>query len=369
MAKYSIEKTWVIQILFNVQEGGNEMNAVQLPVQNPPLKGFLRWAYTLSITSAHKQTIPWYYSNFIQLHCNKKFLVDGRQYYVDFFRGQANELNFNNPFLLTCSVNYTLLDNLALKDWTKFYADQIRNDYYCIVFLDESKISSSASYQKEPFPHHLLLYGFDWKEEIFYASMFNKMGVYCNLEISFREFQDALHSMRNLIKENFSSDHHTYFYKYMPHSYHFDKKSVINQLREYMNGETHLNRINRNFNEEAFGIKIYEYLQMYYEAVEYKDPRLCDRNDVRHLHVLWEHKKMMSERIEYLIDEGIIPYDKELVEGYKDITKKAMKLRDQYIRHEIREDREMFERIRLRLDQFQHDEPILLHKLISLLDG
>ncbi|MWV43349.1 hypothetical protein GRF59_06855 [Paenibacillus sp. HJL G12] len=347
------------------------MNAVQLPVLNPPLKSFLRWAYTLSITSAHKETVPWYYSNFIQLSCTKKFLEDGRQCYVDFFRGKPNELNFNNPFLLTCSVNYTILESLSLESWPQFFADQIRRSYYCIVFLDESRLSPAASYQKEPFPHHLFLYGFDWNERVFYASMFDSTGVYRNLEISFQEFTDAILSMRQLLQENREADHHTYFYKYEPHSpYPFDKRAVIDQLRDYLNGETRLNRINYNPDEnEAFGVRVYDYLQMYYDAVQDNDPRLGSRNDVRHLHVLWEHKKMMGERIEYLVDEGIIPYDEELVEGYKDLTKRALKLRDQYIRHQIRADPEMFERLRLRFNQFRDEEPVLMQKLITLLEG
>ncbi|MFE4572502.1 hypothetical protein [Paenibacillus chitinolyticus] len=347
------------------------MNAVQLPLSNPPLKGFLRWGYTLSITSGHAVTIPWFYSNFIQLSCTKKFLEDGRQCYVDFFRGQPNELNFNNPFLLTCNVNYTFLENLALDDWPKFFADQIRNGYYCIVFLDESKLSPAACYQQEPFPHHLFLYGFNLEERVFYASMFDHTGVYRNLEISFEEFLDAVNSMKKLLKEGQTSDHHTYFYKYEPEfHYPFDKVAVIDQLRDYLNGETRLNRINYNPDEnEAFGIRVYDYLQMYYDAVEQNDPRLGMRNDVRHLHLLWEHKKMMSDRIEYLVNEGIIPYDEELAEGYKDLAKRAMKLRDQYIRHEIREDKEVFERLRLRFNQFRDEEPVLLQKLIALLEG
>lgn len=108
---------------------------------------------------------------------------------------------------------------------------------------------------------------------------------------------------------------------------------------------------------------------MYFDAVESNDSRLGDRSDVRHLHVLWEHKKMMSERIDYLVAEGIIPYDEELAAGYRDITKRAMKLRDQYIRHEIRADKDVFERLRLRFDQFRKEEPVLLQKLIALLEG
>lgn len=346
------------------------MNAVQLPLSNPPLKGFLRWAYTLSITSNDPVTTPWYYSNFVQLSCTKTFLEDGSQCYVDFFRGKPNELNFNNPFLLTCAVNYTILEHLALEDWPKFIADQIRSGYYCIVFIDEARLSTAASYQKEPFPHHLFLHGFNWDERVFYVSMFDHTGVYRNLEISFEEFLDAVHSMRQLLQENLAADHHTYFYKYEPHSsYPFDKIAVIDQLRDYINGETRLNRINYNPDrDEAFGIKVYDYLQMYYDAIEHNDPRLGVRNDVRHLHVIWEHKKMMSDRIAYLVDEGIIPYDEELVEGYKDIAKRAMKLRDQYIRHEFRRDQGMFERLRLRFEQFRNEEPILIRKLITLLE-
>ncbi|WP_068617673.1 hypothetical protein [Paenibacillus tuaregi] len=347
------------------------MNAVQLPVLNPPLKGFLRWAYTLSITSAHEETIPWYYSNFIQLSCTKKFLEHGSHCYMDFFRGKPNELNFNNPFLLTCSVNYTIMESLAMDNWPRFFADQIKSGYYCIVFLDESKLSPAPYYQKEPFPHHLFIYGFDWDESLFYVSMFDYTGVYRNLQIPFQEFIEAVQSMRHLLRDNVTADHHTYFFKYEPHSpYPFDKTAVLDQLRDYINGENHLNRINYNTDDvEAFGIKVYDYLQMYYDAVESSDPRLDSRSDVRHLHVLWEHKKMMSERIAYLVEEEIIPYDEELVEGYKDITKRAMKLRDQYIRHEIREDKEVFERLRLRFNQFREEEPALLRKLIAMLEA
>ena len=167
--------------------------------------------------------------------------------------------------------------------------------------------------------------------------------------------------MRHLLKEKLTADHHTYFYKYEPHSpYPFDKTAAIDQLRDYLNGETRLNRINYNSdNEEAFGIKVYDYLRLYYDAAEGNDSRLGDRNDVRHLHVLWEHKN--DERADRILGgRGIIPYDEELVAGYKDITKRAMKLRDQYIRHELREDHEMFDRLRLRFDEFQNEEPVLL---------
>lgn len=345
------------------------MNTVQLPIVNPPLKGFLRWAYTLSITSSYEETKPWYYSNFIQLSCNKDFLENSTQFYVDFFRGKPNELNYNNPFLLTCAVNYVILDHLHIDDFPKFFADLIRSRYYCVVFIDESRLSLAASYQKEPFPHHLLLYGFDWEQEIFYASMFDNQGIYRNVQIPFQEIKEAVHSMQQLLDNKRTFDHHTYLYKCIPHSsYTFDKTAAVDQLRDYINGETHLNRINYNFDQdEAFGIKIYDYLQLYFDAVERDDSRLVRRNDVRHLHVLWEHKQLMSERIGYLIDEGVIPYDEELVQGFKDISNRAKKLRDQYIRHEIRYDREVFPRLKLRFEQFREEEPILLQKLIALL--
>ncbi|MGP3785108.1 hypothetical protein [Paenibacillus sp. 1A_MP2] len=254
--------------------------------------------------------------------------------------------------------------------WPQFFADQIRSGYYCVVFLDEAQLPPAAAYQKEPFPHHLFLYGFDWDKRIFDASMFDHTGVYRNLQISFTDFQDAIHSMRHLLREGLTADHHTYFYKYEPHSpYPFDRIVALDQLHDYLNGETHLNRINYNPDQEqAFGLDVYDYLQMYYDAVESNDPRLGERNDVRHLHVLWEHKKMMSERIGYLVDEGIIPYDEQLVNGYQDITTRAMKLRDQYIRHEIRKDNEIFAKVRLRLEQFRKEEPVLLQRLISFLE-
>ncbi|WP_010500871.1 hypothetical protein [Paenibacillus elgii] len=70
------------------------MNRYQLPLQPPPIKGFLRWAYTLSITHNYEETLPWYYTNFIQMSCTKHFLEKRRTFFFDFFPGQAERAEF-----------------------------------------------------------------------------------------------------------------------------------------------------------------------------------------------------------------------------------------------------------------------------------
>ena len=132
---------------------GNQMNAFQLPVVNPPLKGFCGGPIHFpSPASMKKRSLGF---TAILSSCSAKTFWRTAGSTILIFRGKPNELNFNNPFLLTCSVNYTLLESLALDVWPKFFADQIQNGYYCVVFLDESRLSPAASYQREPFPHHL----------------------------------------------------------------------------------------------------------------------------------------------------------------------------------------------------------------------
>ncbi|WP_253735909.1 hypothetical protein [Paenibacillus sp. FJAT-26967] len=340
----------------------------QLPVSTPPLKGFLRWAYTLSITSSYSQTLPWYYSNFIQLSCTKRFLEDGIQCFVDFHRGQPNELNFNNPFLITCCVNYSILSNLSLDSLIEFFVHQIRNEYYCIVFLDESRLSVSASFEQEPFPHHLFLYGYDTDERVFHASMFDKTGVYRNLTITFDEFRNAIQSMRTLLENNETGDHHTYLYQFKDGIYKFDHTAVKDQLKDYLNSENHINRINFNGQNLVYGLEIYDYLKLYYEAVRDGNPSLVWQNDIRHLHVLWEHKMVMSERISYMIGNGIIGQDEILVDGYKKLTHQAMLLRDHYIRHSMRPDASIFDRVSGKLQEFKEQEAHYLEKLLRQLE-
>ncbi|MCZ8520438.1 MULTISPECIES: hypothetical protein [Paenibacillus] len=347
------------------------MSSVKLPISNPPLKGFLRWAYTLAITSAHEETKPWYYTNFIQMGCTKRFLEERIECFYDFFRGIPNELNFNNPYLLTSALNYDVLSGMDGRAVTGFVRGQLEKGYYPIVFLDESRLPTAAAYQGDPFPHHLMMHGYDDGEEVVYATMFDRQQIFREVAISYGDLRQAVDSMLRLIAEGKASDHGTYLYRYHAEQlYRYDPVCAADAVRDYLGSVTHVNRMNYNTDDLVYGLETYDYLQRYYQAEEEGDPALLSRRSTRHLHLLWEHKKTMSERLRYWESMGWIAPDPLLLEGFDLLTRRSQQLRDRYIRYGITQnDAALYGVLKSRLGEFKAEEERLFARLLELLEA
>ncbi|NEW04851.1 hypothetical protein GK047_02305 [Paenibacillus sp. SYP-B3998] len=350
------------------------MDAFQLPVMNPPIRGYLRWAYLLSITSRYEKTLPWYHSNFIQLSCTKYFLEDKIEYFFDFYRGIPNELNYNNPFLLTCSVNYDILSFLKQQDdIISFFVNQIRSGYYCVAFLDESRIPHSSTYKNEAvpsFPHHVLLYGYDANARTFQIAMFDQSFIYRMLELSFDDFFEAYQSMNNLIVSKERADHHSYFYKFDDSKhYEFDKTVVVSQIKDYLASETTCNRINYNAYDLAFGLEVYEYLKKFLWALKENNPSLASRPVLRTIHVLLEHKKLMVDRIKYMEEIGVMKRDEELLKGFEELTAKVEVIRNNLIRGIRRPGTDIIPKVVAEVDNIREKEEVLMTRLLQQLEA
>ncbi|MDB5056337.1 MAG: hypothetical protein JWM44_4387 [Bacilli bacterium] len=342
------------------------MNTIKLPLAVPPLKGFLSWAYTLSITGLHEETLPWYYCNFIQMSCSKKFLETQTECQYNFARGTPREMNSNNPFIKTCSFNYELYSHLDANGIMEMLIEQIKKGYYIALFVDESKISHCYNYYKiDFFPHHVLLSGFDLNERIFDVSMFRN-GIYGTYATSFDELTHAISSMKMATAEDPNKDHHSHFLKYFHGTqYIFDKKAITNQLKDYLNSESNLNIINFNTTDEAYGLETYSALKQYFVALKEDNPNLVVRRGQRHFHLLLEHKNAMVNRIKYLIEKEIIPQDNDLVQGYQEQANKAESLRNLMVRRPVKE---TLDKVIASMDYFREQETVWMNRLLSYLE-
>lgn len=343
------------------------MNSVKLPIAVPPIRGFLSWAYTLSITSQYEKTLPWYYCNFIQMSCTKNFLENRTECQYNFARGTPREMNSNNPFLKTCTFNYELYSHLDANGIVEMLIEQIRKGYYIVLFVDESKISHCFYYQKQEFiPHHILISGFDLNEKSFDVSMFKNM-IYGTYPTSFEEVINAVASMLTTAESNRDADHHSHFLQlYKDTQYIFDKKAIINQLKDYLNSESNLNIINYNTSEEVYGLETYDALKKYFVALKEDNPNLVVRRGLRHFHLILEHKNVMVNRIKYLTSNGIMSQDDELIQGYQELANKAESLRNLMVR---RPNKETLDKVIAAMDYFRENEAIWMTRLLGYLEG
>lgn len=305
---------------------------MKLPICKPPIVGLLRWAHTLGITSSYADTLPWFYSNFIQLSGNRHFIENGEEFFLDFYRGGRTEFDHNNPFLLSRKLGADVFRMLGLKSMSSFCVEALEEGYYPDVFIEEQWIPHSHAFGSYQLPHHLLIYGYDFGKH-FYCQGFDKFGIYGNHMVSFDDLDRAYSSLSDLILSGKVREQGTYLFQFDPnYRYRFDLRSVVNQLQDYLHADTDENRINRNPEQDVLGIELYDCLLKYFDYVRREDPALKRRADLRQLHILWEHKKTMVDRLDYMKREGYVSGLDELVAAYKKVAQKAMTMRNLYLR-------------------------------------
>ncbi|OPH47993.1 hypothetical protein BC351_39075 [Paenibacillus ferrarius] len=338
-----------------------------LQVTQPPIFGLLRWAYTLNITSSYEKTLPWFYSNFIQMYGNKHFLQQNKEFYFDFYRGGRWEFNNNNPYLLSHNTGMDLLQHLR-SGITELAIDFINQEYYPVLYIDEYYISYSFAYQSLHLPHHLMIYGYDDDRKIFHTMAFGKKGSFSKHEVSFKEVETAFQSMFRFIMNEGYKDEQTYFFKFNhDYEYSLDLTLIKNQLRDYVESKTSENTINRNTDNDAYGLETYDYLQLYFEACSRKDPNLFNRQDVRQLHILYEHKKIMVDRINYLTEKGCMSRAEKIRDGYKALIDQSFLLRHSIMKARSKKEEYPYAQMFNQFDSMKNQEQQLLEALIDLL--
>jgi hypothetical protein len=288
-----------------------------LPISIPPLLGFLSWAYTLAITHAHEETCDWLYTNFVLLACNTDYLEPGKEFTLDFWRGGQNEMLGHNPFLEVRAVGYE--DFLSLRDsLVPNLIKAIDQNFYPMVFVDETFLPYSSTFGGGKFyPHHTLLYGYDTQENAFHVLGFGSIGAgdvfgrFGPQRVSFRELSAAANGMRVALEQRRIEEQLSYFLRLkklgldkIPPSFSFDLDVLRRSLTDYLEGHSYVGRLNHNLHSTVIGLRVYEQLDRYFLLAE--EGRMgADREDVRHLHILEDHKRLMVQRLRYLAKNKI----------------------------------------------------------------
>jgi hypothetical protein len=267
-----------------------------LPITRPPIIGYVVHAFPLSIIFNHNKCMPWFSCNYIQLICNTKL----KNNFFDFFAlCTATEIPWVNsiypgiPWLNTYSIdNYTLID--CDININQLIINSLMRDNYMVCHLDEFFVPNRPTYQKEHYFHENMIYGFNNNKNEYDILGFDNKGIFNSTKISYAQFEQASIDLA-------SKNHDLKFLSLKnDFSYNLDLNCIINQLLDYLNGEnsssgyTILRNPTRDF---VYGTKIYnqliKYLRLLYNNIGV--------SDIRPFHILWEHKKCMVLRIEYIM--------------------------------------------------------------------
>ncbi|OXM13899.1 hypothetical protein CGZ75_12865 [Paenibacillus herberti] len=231
--------------------------------------------------------------------------------------------------------------------------------YYVFIHLDEFYIPESSAFQKFRFPHMILIYGYDYNDKYFRTAGFFSGGKFTRSTATFEQVKQAYLEMN--VQYNY--DNYLVLFKFNRETvYCFDIPNMVHQLEDYFfSRDTSQNyRSLRNPLPCRFGMDVYK------DFVEHIEEVSVGGYLSKHaFQLLWEHKKCMLLRLDYLEKYVLKTNLKEIYSMYEGIEKKCDILRSLMIKYHITNERRLLKSMSSYVEKIENDEFKVLEVFIQ----
>ena len=253
----------------------------KLPLEFPLIETYQGFSFVFGIMMANPAYSDIQYNGYIQLQSIK---YEGMPYAVLLF---ANSLwdDFRDAGYIIKDV-YDVA-NFNERTLTQFLCERLDQGQYLVLYdVDEYYLSYADAYQKKHENHDTYIYGYD--DEYFYIQVYEEQNL-AQTTIKKSEAVKALLSKR--ARKNADGVRHFGAIRLNPcNGVKADAKVILKGIREYFEPD---NEDGEN-QEILFGIGVYKTLMN-----EIRNMKENGAN-IRAFRSLWEHKKLMVQRIAFL---------------------------------------------------------------------
>ncbi|MER5736800.1 MULTISPECIES: hypothetical protein [unclassified Streptomyces] len=286
----------------------------ELPLSDPLANGYHFYGFPLAIAGTVDRARDWILSNYVHLayDLDPATPVPFCFYLYDYAI---------SPWLDVVRANRRWLADLDA-DPVEYCRTAVHAGHYVYLNLDDFHVPSRPLYGVRHSSHDLLLCGVDDAARTFSTYGYDKADVLRRSTIGFEEFRAAYRGL-DALPEDCTQ---VYLYRVVPDAaYDFNLRVVRESLEEYLDGTNVSLRFEmlRPAWERAYGVDVYPPLQRY--LTEWVEGRAD--YDIRNLHILWEHKKLMTLRVERMAQLLGGPFT-ALAEDARALEKHAFRLRN-----------------------------------------
>jgi hypothetical protein len=147
--------------------------------------------------------------------------------------------------------------------------------------------------------------------------------------------------------------------------YKFDIQLLKRQIADFLHSENTalpLNRFHEHFLDNGYvlGIDAQKNVKGYFE--EFLSENL--EYDIRPIHILWEHKKCMRLKLEYLNDHGYIA-NHDLTHEYIRLEKSYLDLRNWFLKYDLSKNKKNIDKINAAFNGLIEREQSTLVRLLE----
>jgi len=351
-----------------------------LPVKYPAVTSWPSHAMLFTILESRKESQDWIYCNHIQTYSSKYSFprysnTNDAMFIYDYLPNTMNYLMC--PWLNTQIINSELI-KMKFQDINELITVAINSDSYVYIVINEKYILGELLGPEATWFHHhgLLIYGYDLDTRKYYVADFFRNKKYSFEEVSmdnisrgYADIPDGEEYSKGgtvLLKFNDSA------------TYNFDSELVKNDFNNYYNstsnGLENLYRISTTDNTIGVetinvGLSAYHLLYEYFPLVERNEVEF----DMSNLHAIYDHKKLMHMRINFMLENKYLKTDTSILKEFGDIEHQALQLRNLYIKYLLSNDSLLIKKAITICKQIEEKEqelmPILIDGIICTTKG
>lgn len=261
----------------------------------------------IDIFFGENQYIKWKNMNFIQLFYNES---DNNGVWLDYFIFPRK--GFDASYHCFCNFLNTVYENLneylegfSLLDYVKW---NISNNYYINICIDEFYLPNRWATSYQHYGHYNLFYGFDDDKNCFYILGYDINGKLSVTELSYNDLLIDRVKLNEIVKYRFVTNKYPIM---------FNLDYFISTIKEYIQGiNSSIHTANLLTQEKSiYGLKIFD------AFANTEGGKTLLINDKRISFLLYEHCKMMCEKVRYLYKNNYISSD-----AYDKIDKLCIKM-------------------------------------------
>ena len=353
-----------------------------LTVTNPTITLFPGYAATGAILENYEETYDWFYSQYIQLllynetHRSPDDRPTRGAFFFDFdsrYRARLWHahafIEYNwCPFLkiFNCDTKMLMREH---EEFISLIKRCINQDYYLFMRLVNEPITAFSD-MRQAFPHETFIFGYDdTNREVYFGDYFFKgKRRYSFGTCSYHDVESAAKQTWNTYA---GKKHEIALVHYEDKvSYHMNYRYVVDQIYDYLYPSIRISEELKSYIKDNIKInepKVYLGINVYNYLVDFINEELGlgkTQIDYRMFHGLLDHKRMMKNRLDYLLHKNHLSYNKyELCKEYDCVVKTACIIRNEIIKYEYTHNRDLLNVAQERLLELKQIEFQILHHI------
>ncbi len=316
---------------------------VELPLAEPMYSAYHFQGPCIAVTAKNPSVRNWLLNESVLLTCSRGFLSGRTTPDLDVVNSSWRD----NPYLER--IYYTF--QYAGGHINPIIRNLLDHGYYvCFCGVDDYYIKGKSWYHERHFIHDGMICGYNREDKTYCIYAYDSNWIYRKFWTPQRCFDRGRDAIQK--KGGYGE---IYAVRVKSDRVEFSPKTVYENLRKYLDSDFEKYPIDGKGN--VWGSLVHEYLAMYIGKL-YDGSVPYDRMDSRIFRLLWEHKKVMLERI--LASEEVLKLGGECSQRYEKIVSDANAMRMQYASHHMKRRDHILPTIQKGLLRLKGDEEIIL---------